>query len=389
MTGVLFGTTDVVAPSTSTDRIREHIDHTARRVDHYIDQLCPGTPDGSCAVWLPPGHTPAPDDACAQDLARRLHGALSAPVRHLTDAGGQRWRPVLVWEAIGLLGGNSEEYGPLIAAMELLHTGSLIVDDVQDASPLRRARPAAHTVFGVPAAVNAGTAAYFLTDRAIRLTCPQDPVVSGELRALFMDVLRAGHAGQALDLQGHGEEMDRAVACGDRDALLALVRTTHRLKSGSAVAAGLEAAGVVTGAAPALRGALAAFGAAVGTAYQISDDVADLQGVTWAGTATKHAAEDLRGGKVTMPLAHAVGRLPQQRLRRLWRQLRDGGGGTPEVAEACRELQACGAVTACRTEADQMVHSAWADLRRLLPSTDRCHVLHDLAVAVVQRHQVA
>ncbi|MFI6056199.1 polyprenyl synthetase family protein [Streptomyces violascens] len=390
MSGALLRPDGTPTPSSAdADTIRRRIDRTAERINHHIDRLCPSAPSDSCAAWLPPGHLRGAVGADTPALARRLHRALTVPVRHLTEAGGQRWRPVLAWEAIGLLGGDSEHCGQLIAASELLHTGSLIVDDVQDASPVRRGRPAVHMVFGVPTAVNAGTAAYFLWDRAVQLAFPDDAARCGELRAVVLAALRAAHAGQALDLQGHGEEMDQAVAGGNRHAALELVRVTHRLKSGSPVSAAMESAAVVTGAGPELRGALGAFGSAVGTAYQIADDVADLRGVTRAGVATKRATEDLRSGKVTMPLAHAAIRLPQHRLNRLWQQVRDGTGSATAVAEACQELEACGAVAACLAEADQIVGDQWTRLEPLLPSTDHDRLLYELALSIVRRDQVA
>lgn len=389
MHGALLHPTDALpTPRTAPDRLQQHIDRIVPRIDAHIDRLCPGTPANACATWLPEGHLTDAERTSTAGLGRRLHHALSAPVRHLTGAAGRRWRPVMLWETVDLLGGDSERCGPLIAAFEMLHTGSLIVDDVQDASPLRRGRPAVHTVFGAPTALNAGTAAYFLWDRAVRLSFPGDAGCGGELRALLLDALRAGHAGQALDLQGHREEMDRAVADGDRDTVLDVVRLTHRLKSGAPSAAGMETAAVVTGAEPELRAALAAFGSAVGTAYQIADDIADLRGVTHAGEPTKLPSEDLRNGKVTMPLAHAVGRLPPPHLRPLWREIKEGPLHGPALDRARAQLEDCGAVRACREEADRIVDDAWKRLAPLLPPTDR-HLLHELALLIVRSKQVA
>ncbi|MFI0240620.1 polyprenyl synthetase family protein [Streptomyces sp. NPDC016845] len=368
--------------------VRRRIDRTARRIDHHIDRLCPHAPADASRTWLPPGHATGVGHVSEGALAHRLNRSLTAPVRHLTDAGGRRWRLALAWEAITLLGGDSERCGPLVAALELLHTGSLIVDDVQDSSPLRRGRPAAHTVFGVPAALNAGTAAYFLWERAIQLSFPDDAACGAELRGLLVAALRAAHVGQALDLQGHRQEMDQAVADRDQRTVLDLVRLTHSLKSGAPVAACLETAGVVTRAGPPLREALRAFGSAVGTAYQIADDVADLRGVTLGGALTKQVAEDLRAGKVTMPLAHAVERLPHQRLKLIWRQVRDGTGSTAAVSEACRRLEACGAVRACRDELVRTVDGAWKRLEPLLPSGGR-QLLYHMAQSIVRCDQVA
>ncbi|MFE5792650.1 polyprenyl synthetase family protein [Streptomyces sp. NPDC056503] len=387
MTGALLhpGST-LPAPRTDPAALRERVDRIAARVDHHLDLLCPGTAQAACAAWLPAGELPGAGRPSAPVLGRRLQRALSAPIRHLVEASGRRWRPVLSWETVRLLGGDGERCGPLMAAMELLHTGSLIVDDVQDGSPLRRGRPTVHQVFGAPTALNAGTAAYFLWERAVQLTFPEDAARAGELRALLLAALRAGHAGQALDLQGHREEMDQAVAGGDPGVVLDLVRLTHRLKSGVPAASGMEMAAVVTGAAPELRTALAAFGSAVGTAYQIADDVADLRGVTQAGAPTKLTAEDLRNGKVSMPLAHAVGRLPRPRLDPLWRRVRDGSLEGTALVRAAGELEDCGAVAACREEADRLLHDAWLRLSPLLPEAGR-RPLYDLAVLIVRGRQ--
>ncbi|MFF8444982.1 polyprenyl synthetase family protein [Streptomyces californicus] len=389
MTGALLHPTEELpTPRAAPDDLQQHIDRIVPRIDDHIDRLCPDSPADACAAWLPADGPTGSERTNTTGLGHRLRHALSEPVRHLTDAAGRRWRPVMIWEAVDLLGGDSERCGPLIAAIEMLHTGSLIVDDVQDASPLRRGRPAVHTVFGMPTALNAGTAAYFLWDRAVELSFPGDAALGGELRALLLAALRAGHAGQALDLQGHHEEMDRAVADGDRDTVLDVLRVTHRLKSGAPTAAGLETAAVVTGAEPPLRAALAAFGSAVGTAYQIADDVADLRGVTHAGQPTKRPLEDLRNGKVTMPLAHAVGRVPRPFLTRLWQQIKEGSLQGPALTEARAQLEACGAERACREEAENIVHDAWARLAPLLPRAGR-HLLHELALLIVRGKQIA
>lgn len=351
-------------------------------IDEQLGRLYPATPAASCVpAWIPATaqvRCVSPDTAGL--VADRLHKAMVPPVRHLIEAGGRRWRAALLMEVIGLLGGDTERWGPLVAAAELLHTASLIVDDVEDSSALRRGLPAAHTVFGVPSALNAATTAYFAPDRAIRLACPDDPALGGALRDIYLAAIRAAHAGQALDIQGHQAEMDRAVRTGQAGTVLDLVRITHRLKSGTAVAACMEMAAVVTGADPRLRQALTAFGEALATAYQINDDVADLRGVTRNGRATKQANEDLRAGKVTMPLAHSVALLPPLRLQHIWRQVRDGCDG-PSAAAVARELLACGAADACEREAQALVAEAAAELEPLLPART---VLFDLARQLIR-----
>ncbi|MFF5759850.1 polyprenyl synthetase family protein [Streptomyces longwoodensis] len=305
-------------------------------------------------------------------------------VRPLVEAGGRRWRPAIGAQVVGVLGGDVARFSPVLAALEIAHTGSLMVDDVEDGAVVRRGRPAAHTVHGVATALNAGTNAYFAVDRALQQCVPDDARLQGRMRELFMEALRAVHAGQALDIQGHWEEMDRAVALGEGAGLLEVVRLTHRLKSGAMVGACFEMAALFTGAGLPLRRALAAFG----SAYQISDDVADLHGVTRHGQSTRRVAEDLHNGKITMPVAHSVHLLPPTELDALWQALRTGSASLPEVERAREAIRECGAPEACEEEARMVVEEAWRRLRPLLPDTPAADHIYDRARACIDSNLI-
>ncbi|MFH9607457.1 polyprenyl synthetase family protein [Streptomyces sp. NPDC017448] len=344
-------------------------------------ELYPLAPDPHGLEQWMPGHVPDGTDRSL--LAERIHRSLVAPVREVMEAGGRRWRPAIGGQVVSVLGGDRARFALVLAAMEIAHTGSLIVDDVEDGAALRRGRPAAHLVHGVPTALNAGTNAYFAMDVALRRCVPDDVLLRGEMRERYMEALRAAHTGQALDIQGHREEMDRAVARGDAAGLLEVVRLTHRLKSGAVVGAVLEMAALFTAAGSALRGALTAFGSALGTAYQIADDVADLHGVTRQGKATRRAAEDLHHGKITMPLAHSVRLMPPPELDAVWRTLRTGAPSLREVERAREAIEACGAPAACAEEARALLDGAWTRLRPLLPDEPAADRIHDSARAFV------
>ncbi|WP_320784548.1 polyprenyl synthetase family protein [Streptomyces sp. CRN 30] len=203
---------------------------------------------------------------------------------------------------------------------------------------------------------------------------------------VYTAALLAAHAGQSLDIQGHAHQMDLAVAAADPRPLLETLRLTHRLKSGAVEGACLRIAALAGGASPAVQHALNEYGTAVGCAYQISDDVCDLTGVPRAGQATKRVGEDLLNGKVTMPLAHAVGLLPRRRTRHLWDEVARGtdAAGVRRIAE---ELRACGAVDACADEALSTLERAWRRLAPLLPDTaDDNEALHAIARHAIRRN---
>mmetsp|Transcript_26471 Transcript_26471/g.44195 ORF Transcript_26471/g.44195 Transcript_26471/m.44195 type:complete len:1365 (-) Transcript_26471:805-4899(-) len=131
----------------------------------------------------------------------RIADELMTPVRMITDRGGKGWRS-MCFAACGLaVGGKEEDLRSFLAFPELTHTGSLIVDDVQDNSDLRRGGPACHVVHGVATAINAGTAAYFAPEVLI-WECDVSPETRLELYRLCFLVLRTAHAGQGMDIRG-------------------------------------------------------------------------------------------------------------------------------------------------------------------------------------------
>ncbi|MFC5148876.1 polyprenyl synthetase family protein [Streptomyces aureoversilis] len=331
------------------------------------------------------GHAPL-DEASSGEV----HAGLVLPVRHLADLGGKSWRSFASACVMALFCETADRYRPLMAVTELLHTGSLIVDDVEDASPMRRGGPAVHEVFGTPTAINAGTAAYFVFDRVADEILPDDPALRLRVYRAYLRALRAGHAGQALDIAGHEQAMDTAVATGDASVLLQRLHSTHRLKSGLPVRMFAEASALLTGAGEAEIAAVGAYFEALGVAYQISDDVADLRGI---GTvrhggrrrAAKRVAEDLLNGKVTVPLAHAVPLLPPDRLRAVWESVR-GGRATPQTAEAVAAvLTECGAVDAARAHARALLEAAWPALDHALPPTMPKAILRGLGWYAAER----
>ncbi|SDM30195.1 polyprenyl synthetase family protein [Allokutzneria albata] len=306
-----------------------------------------------------------------------LQRSLIAPVRYVSDSGGKRWRAFAAYGMARTRGVRGQDVIPGIALVELLHSAVLAIDDVEDGSPRRRGRPAAHEVFGVAETINASYALTFTLDR---LAAAQErgnttdlPESATSLRArlsyyeAFMKVARALHVGQALDLAGHTEAMDEAVRTGDPSPVLRAILATHRFKTANVFRYVAETAlRAVDGEDPD-AGPLGDYLEAVGLALQITDDVLDLSGVPGPDASGRHRqlkreCEDLRAGKVTMPLAHAVHLLPRDRMRRLWESVRGGRADEAAVREAVRVLRECGAVEACYAEAESIVDRTWRGL---------------------------
>ena len=256
--------------------------------------------------------------ARASPSARMRHGwskALQLAPDLYPGVGGKRFRAALVQWAYEFAGGTGRGPEPVIDAVEMLHAGSLVIDDFEDGSWTRRGQPALHRVIGSARAVNAGNWMYF---RALELAglAYDDPGRSATLLQRFIEVARQCHEGQAIDLATRVDDVTPRQA---QATALAISRwKTGRLVS-LAAWCGAHAAG---GDADVLRAA-SGFGCRVGICLQMRNDLDELTALV----AGADRCDDLRNRRVTWPWAWAAIELDadgfalmQRRLRQLPQQ---------------------------------------------------------------------
>ena len=202
----------------------------------------------------------------ASEAPAALHGAM----RHLVFPGGKRLRPAFVFAGCEALGAPPERALPAAAAVELVHTYSLIHDDLpcMDDDAERRGRPTVHVAYGEANALLAGDALLALAFE----TLADAQRESGAEAALWCTRALAAAAG-SRQLVG-GQVDDLAFAAGG-PASAARVESVHRRKSAALIAASVACGARLAGADEALLAKLAAFGEEVGVAFQIADDVLD------------------------------------------------------------------------------------------------------------------
>jgi geranylgeranyl pyrophosphate synthase len=242
--------------------------------------------------------------------ARHWQTSLAEPLLELLGRGGKYFRCRLVEVAYQLSHRPGRPAMPeeLPLVVEVLHAGSLIIDDIEDDSESRRGKPALHRLVGVSLALNAGNWLYFLPHRLLE-ELRLDGTVELELRrAIDRAVLRC-HYGQALDL---GVRLSTLA----RTEVFDLVSLATRLKTGSLLELAAELGAIAGGAPPALRGALQRFARSYGVALQMLDDAS---GLYQPGRAHK-AHEDLCGGRLTWPWAWLSRRLDELSYSRLQHQ---------------------------------------------------------------------
>jgi geranylgeranyl pyrophosphate synthase len=182
----------------------------------------------------------------------------------------------------------------------------------------------------------------------------------------YFDTIRAAHAGQAFDIDGFWHLMPDIVESGDGALLERRVHGLHRLKSGVPAGACARVAALIGGGTTAQIETLAALFESYGLAFQIVDDVLNLRGFD---SKRKTRGEDITEGKVTAPVAKAMGRLPAAGRRELWSILSSKPADEDRVARAIDLIDGCGALDACEQEARDRVEEAWRAVDPLLPDS--------------------
>lgn len=246
-----------------------------------------------------------------------LQRAALDPASEVLRRPGKRFRARLVeigWALGGATRGSAE---PLAHVIELIHAGSMIVDDIEDGSTHRRGAPALHHVYGLPLALNTGNLLYFLPLPLLDELALPDAVALDLHRRIGRTMLRA-HCGQALDLGVSIAELAQA-------DVAQLVHAVSELKTGSLMGLAASLGAVVAGAPRPHAVALERFGGALGVALQMLDDVGNVRG----GADPHKRHEDLRLGRPTWIWAWLAATLQRDAFARLQREAAQVQAGAP------------------------------------------------------------
>ena len=226
-------------------------------------------------------------------IARRLDSGvpLVGSVSHyIISAGGKRLRPALLLLCCGALGYTGDQRFNMAAVVEFIHTATLLHDDVVDDSALRRGSATANARFGNPASVLVGD---FLYSRAFQMMVDTQNMRIMEVLANATNIIAEGEVMQLMNMHNAGV---------DEAGYLQVIRS----KTAKLFEASAQVGAILSGATAAQELACAEYGQALGTAFQVIDDVLDYTGD--AAVMGKNLGDDLREGKATLPLIAAIQR---------------------------------------------------------------------------------
>jgi geranylgeranyl diphosphate synthase type 3/geranylgeranyl diphosphate synthase type I len=348
-----------------------------QRVDRHLEEFLPRRFQQAHIEKLvgpsPAGHDP---EAYTE--------MLSVPVWDLIDRSGKRWRPVFGILLLEALGVPSRPYEALLSCiLEFMHNGTLIIDDIEDNSQLRRGQECIHLRYGVDVAISAGNSLYCLPSAALM----SHPLLTQEQRWRALEIKERmciqSHCGQATDIfwsrRMAPDYLSRLLA-GDAESQILQMYT---FKTASFPISAAEFVAIIAKTSAATTRACVDFARQFGVAYQIVDDVHNFsRSADW----TKVTGEDLVNGKLTFVIARALRRLASGDSGRLKDIL-----CTPELradpsalAEGVELVHRSGALEECRETARSMMSAAWEKFSPLLRPSESKIMLHAMWLKLIE-----
>jgi geranylgeranyl pyrophosphate synthase len=341
----------------------QYLQFHVNRIDDCIRSFFPGTMTTARYrqfVGSPPGrHEVA---ACNDTITRPIWDIMSRKKKY--------WRPVVSTLLLEALGVSSEKYRMLLSVVpELTHTGTLIIDDIEDNATIRRGDACIHKKYGLDVAINAANTLYFLPSTLYS----QHPDLTDQQRLDFykitLDTFIKGHFGQAQDIFWTKNLSEKTIAAWSCDHLPEKILQMYEFKTAAPAIAAAEASCILAEADSTTRLACVSFARALGVSFQITNDIHSFDiSLQQEG----RCGEDLASGKITYVIVRALDLLSthdSNRLRRILcsRRLRKNPKTLLEGIDLVRKS---GALEECYRKASSMIEDEWVAFSRVLPPSE-------------------
>ncbi len=331
------------------------------KIDHNLVKPSPAD-----QLWTLAKSDMAAVDAIILERMDSPIGMIPDLAQHLVGAGGKRLRPLLTVSCAQMCGYEGGDHHKLAAAVEFIHSATLLHDDVVDESDLRRGRKAANLIWGNSASILVGD---FLFARSFNLM-----VETGSLEAL--DILST-----ASSVIAEGE-VQQLASLRDITITEQIYMDVIGSKTAALFAAATEVAGVISARSDAEREALRTYGQKLGLAFQLVDDALDYGG--FESALGKSVGDDFREGKLTLPVIRTIAAADEAELKFWQRVIVDHDQQDVDFEKAVSLIRKAGALKSTL----DLARNYAAEARRALeifPESEWRSTLQDLADYVVDR----
>jgi geranylgeranyl pyrophosphate synthase len=308
-----------------------------------------------------------------------LNKAISEPIWDMLDRGGKRWRPALFLLICEALGQKTEWCIDFAIIPEVIHNGTLVIDDIEDSSEVRRGKPCSHKIYGGDIAINAGNAMYYLPLMPIMANRDKlSAEAQRDVYEIYVQEMINLSMGQAMDIAWH-RSLANADALTEQDYLQMCAYKTGTLARMSA-----KIAATLSGAENNLVENLGRLAECIGVAFQMQDDILDLTGEEFAKS-KGCVGGDISEGKRSLLVIHTLQKadtIDKDRLLEILnlhtpdQELRD---------EAIAIIKKYGAFEHVKAIAEHLVLDSWKEVDILLPKPEAKEKLKAFAEFLIKR----
>lgn len=348
------------------------LEETAKLIDNTIEKYIPRTFSKSDILFKinPP---------CYSHNIKSINQTIADPVWDILDRGGKRWRPALFLLICEALGKKRDEILDFAIIPEVVHNGTLMIDDVEDSSDLRRELPCTYKIFGVDVAINAGNAMYYLP--LLPLIENRDSIslkIQTNIYQIYVQEMINLSLGQAMDIAWH-RNLISPYDLTKEDYLQMCAYKTGTLARMSA-----KIAAVLSGADEELVNKLGFFAESIGVAFQMQDDILDLIGKEFAEKKGAFGM-DISEGKRTLLVIHTLNSAPIKERQRLLEILNMHTSNQEFRDEAIRIIEKNGSFDYVKEIAKKIVIDSWSSVDQYLSPSDAKKKLKEFAQFLVTR----
>ncbi len=308
-----------------------------------------------------------------------INKAIADPIWDMLDRGGKRWRPALFLLICESFGKASDCCLDFAIIPEVVHNGTLVIDDIEDSSEARRGKPCTYKIFGIDIAVNAGNAMYYLP--LIPLMERKNSIQTELLRdvyEIYVQEMINLSIGQAMDIVWH-RGLANADAIKEDDYLQMCAYKTGTLARMSA-----KIAAVLSGADKNQVERLGTFAESIGVAFQMQDDILDLTGKEFAQK-KGGLGQDITEGKRTLMVIRTLKTATTEDKRRLIEILNMHTTEQKLRDEAIAIIQKNNAFEYVKNKANLMVKQSWEEVAKLLKPSEGKEKLKAFAEFLIER----
>jgi len=310
---------------------------------------------------------------------KALDKTVADPIWDFLDRGGKRWRPSLFLLIVESLGKDSEALQEFAIIPEVVHNGTIMVDDIEDNSEFRRGKPCTHKLFGLDVAINAGNSMYYLP--LLTLIKNRDKIGTDKLNRIYeiytKEMINIS-LGQAMDIAWH-----KGLADADQ-----LTKTQYlqmcAYKTGTLTRMAAKIAAVLCDASEDTVERLGRFAEAIGVAFQIQDDVLDLTSKKFAEKKGGRG-QDITEGKRSLVVIHTLEKAKSADKKRLIKILTLRTTDQKLKDEAIAIMKRYGSIEYAKQFAMRMVAESWKEVDRLLSPSEAKEKLKAFADFLIER----